>query len=102
MKWPEEDVLPGFEETTSRYVQQLESLSQEFITLFTEAFELPPDALADYAADPDGKLQHRVKIVKYPARKEGDSDQGVGPHFDGGFFTFVSAVLGERVKVRKC
>ncbi|KAJ2968416.1 hypothetical protein NUW54_g13225 [Trametes sanguinea] len=34
-------------------------------------------------------MQHRSKIVKYPARKEGESDQGVGPHFDGGFLTFL-------------
>ena len=31
-----------------------------------------------------------VQIVKYPTRDEVSSDQGVGPHFDAGFLTFVS------------
>lgn len=69
-------------------MDQVEKLSEEFIKLFTEAFELSKDALASYS-ELDGKLQHRAKIVKYPARDNLDSDQGVGPHFDGGFFTFV-------------
>ena len=30
-----------------------------------------------------------LQIVKYPNRDEVESDQGVGPHFDGGFLTFV-------------
>jgi isopenicillin N synthase-like dioxygenase len=35
----------------------------------------------------DGSLQ----IVKYPTRDEVASEQGVGPHFDAGFLTFVSS-----------
>jgi isopenicillin N synthase-like dioxygenase len=37
-------------------------------------------------------IQHRAKIVKYPVI-EGSSSQGVGPHADGGFLTFVSSTL---------
>ncbi|KAG8721945.1 hypothetical protein FRC08_008641 [Ceratobasidium sp. 394] len=29
------------------------------------------------------------QIVKYPVMPQGSSDQGVGPHFDGGFLTFL-------------
>ncbi len=62
-----------------------------------EAFELSEDALSPFfngSTKPEsGIMQHRSKIVKYPARKEGESDQGVGPHFDGGFLTFVRARL---------
>ena len=58
-----------------------------------EAFEIPEDALTPFfnggTKPKPGLMQHRSKIVKYPARKEGESDQGVGPHFDGGFLTFV-------------
>ncbi len=32
----------------------------------------------------------RYQIVKYPTRDEVASEQGVGPHFDAGFLTFVS------------
>jgi isopenicillin N synthase-like dioxygenase len=31
-----------------------------------------------------------IQVVKYPVMPEGSSDQGVGPHFDGGFLTLVS------------
>ena len=37
-----------------------------------------------------------VQIVKYPTRDEVNSDQGVGPHFDAGFLTFVSPSLSDR------
>ena len=33
------------------------------------------------------------QIVKYPTRDEVASEQGVGPHFDAGFLTFVSPPL---------
>jgi len=33
------------------------------------------------------------QIVKYPTRDEVASEQGVGPHFDAGFLTFVSSRL---------
>ena len=74
-------------------MDQVEQLSYEFISLIAEAFEVSEEALAPFFAGgtkpKPGVLQHRSKLVKYPARQEGESDQGVGPHFDGGFLTFV-------------
>ncbi|KAL7281369.1 hypothetical protein ACG7TL_004679 [Trametes sanguinea] len=91
--WPKEELIPGFKDTYSRYLAQVEQLSYEFIRLLAEAFEVPEEALAPFFAGGTrprpGLMQHRSKIVKYPARKEGESDQGVGPHFDGGFLTFL-------------
>ncbi|TFK90634.1 Clavaminate synthase-like protein [Polyporus arcularius HHB13444] len=92
-QWPPEELIPGFKETYLRYLAQVEQLSYEFISLMAEAFELSEDALSPFfngSTKPEsGVMQHRSKIVKYPARKEGESDQGVGPHFDGGFLTFL-------------
>ncbi|EJF65207.1 Clavaminate synthase-like protein [Dichomitus squalens] len=96
LQWPPEELLPGFKATYLRYLDQVEQLSYDFIRLIAEAFEVPEEAFAPFlggdAKPKPGVLQHRSKIVKYPARKEGDSDQGVGPHFDGGFLTFLLQV----------
>jgi len=87
-QWPDEDLLPGFKESMLRYLAQVEKLSYEFIGLLGEALGLSQDALkAFYEAD--GPTQHRAKVVKYPALDNLSSNQGVGPHFDGGFLTFL-------------
>ncbi|KAI0644712.1 Clavaminate synthase-like protein [Trametes meyenii] len=92
-QWPKEELIPGFQDTYLRYLAQVEQLSYDFIGLMGEAFEVSEEAFLPFF--PGGLkpkpnvLQHHSKLVKYPARKEGDSDQGVGPHFDGGFLTFL-------------
>ncbi|KDQ55561.1 hypothetical protein JAAARDRAFT_691380 [Jaapia argillacea MUCL 33604] len=87
-QWPKEDTMPGFRATMLRYLKQVEALSYEFINLLAEAFGLPPDAL-DQFYDRHGSMQHRAKVVKYPALDILDSNQGVGPHYDAGFLTFL-------------
>ncbi|KAH9859002.1 Clavaminate synthase-like protein [Lenzites betulinus] len=92
-QWPKEELVPGFKDVYLRYLAQVEQLSYDFITLVAEVFELSDEALKPFfpggSRPRPGLLQHRSKIVKYPARKEGESDQGVGPHYDGGFLTFL-------------
>ena len=68
-------------------MDQVTQLSYEFSSLVAEALGLPPDGLARFYDKPE-YMQHRLKVVKYPA-KEG-YNQGVGPHYDAGFLTFVS------------
>ncbi|KAI0784685.1 Clavaminate synthase-like protein [Abortiporus biennis] len=46
-QWPDEELVPGFRDTYSRYIAQ------------------------------------------YPVPEDDSSDQGVGPHYDGGFLTFL-------------
>ncbi|KAH8107671.1 hypothetical protein BXZ70DRAFT_912022 [Cristinia sonorae] len=87
-QWPDEELVPGFKSTFLRYLSQVEKLSFEFTRLIEEAFELPPHTL-DKFFPPDGRVQHRAKVVKYPAPADASSNQGVGPHFDGGFLTFL-------------
>lgn len=71
-----------------RYLDQVEALGYAFCGLIAEAFGLGPDGLSPFFDAPE-LMQHRAKIVQYPV-VEGKSDQGVGPHYDAGFLTFVS------------
>ena len=74
-----------------RYLDQVQDLSYKLSSLLAEAFGLPSNGLAHFY-DTDELMQHRSKIVRYPVVKEGDDDQGVGPHYDAGFLTFVECL----------
>ena len=87
VKWPDEELIPGFRDVLERYLGQVEDLSYRFSSLIAEAFGLGPDGLTQFYDIPS-LMQHRSKIVQYPV-VEGSSDQGVGPHYDAGFLTFV-------------
>ncbi len=86
-KWPDEELIPGFRETLETYLEEVESLSYKFSSLLAEALGLGPSGLAHFY-DTQELMQHRGKIVKYPV-VTGENDQGVGPHYDAGFLTFV-------------
>ena len=90
-QWPDEDLFPGFRDTMERYLNQVQDLSYKFSSLLAEAFGLSPNGLAHFY-DTDELMQHRSKIVRYPVIKDGDDDQGVGPHYDAGFLTFVESL----------
>ncbi|EPQ54797.1 Clavaminate synthase-like protein [Gloeophyllum trabeum ATCC 11539] len=91
-QWPDETLLPGFKATMLRYLNQVEQLSYDFITLLSEAFGLSSDALDVFFDKSPGAMQHRGKVVKYPALDSVNSNQGVGPHYDAGFLTFLLQV----------
>ncbi|KZT42521.1 iron/ascorbate oxidoreductase [Sistotremastrum suecicum HHB10207 ss-3] len=90
-QWPDDEDLPGFRATMSEYFDHVATLSYRFLELLSESFGLAPDALSIFLKDPND-LCHRGKVVKYPALVPGSSDQGVGPHFDPGFLTFLLQV----------
>lgn len=87
-QWPDEDLIPGFREVMEDYLLQVQALSHRFVRLLAEAFGLPSNALAKFY-DSDERMQHRGKVVKYPANDGSLTDQGVGPHYDAGFLTFL-------------
>lgn len=86
-QWPDEACIPGFKADFRRYLDQVTQLSYDFSSLIAEALGLPPDGLSRFYDEPP-LMQHRAKIVKYPVVQ--DHTQGVGPHYDAGFLTFVS------------
>ena len=71
----------------------LGACSFEFIALIAESLGLSSDALDIFFDRPNAVLQHRSKVVKYPPMAPGEDNQGVGPHYDAGFLTFVSLIL---------
>lgn len=74
----------------TEYLFQVQSLADNFVCLISEAMGLGPHGLAEFYDSAD-KMQHRAKLVQYPARnQQSDSDQGVGAHYDAGFLTIVS------------
>jgi len=91
LKWPDEALIPGFRGVVERYLDQVQDLSYKFSSLVAEAFGLGPGGLSPFYDAPEF-MQHRAKIVQYPVT-EGSNDQGVGPHYDGGFLTFVREYL---------
>lgn len=68
----------------SKYISELTTLSERFLTLVAEALSLPPDTFLSFLSD-----QHRLKLVHYPVSENGIG-QGVGPHKDSsGWWTFL-------------
>ncbi|KAI9571715.1 hypothetical protein HD554DRAFT_2203286 [Boletus coccyginus] len=87
-QWPDERLIPGFRHTLETYLAHVQQLSYRFVGLIAEAFGLPSDALNKFY-DRDELMQHRAKVVKYPADDGSLTHQGVGPHCDGGFLIFL-------------
>ncbi|KIK52160.1 hypothetical protein GYMLUDRAFT_50040 [Collybiopsis luxurians FD-317 M1] len=88
-QYPDDALIPGFQDTMKTYLSQVAALGTHFITLIAEALGLPPDGLSRFYDTPD-RMQHRGKVVQYPVPTErSESDQGVGPHYDAGFLTIL-------------
>ncbi|KZW01859.1 Clavaminate synthase-like protein [Exidia glandulosa HHB12029] len=94
-QWPSDEELPGFREVVEKFYVDTDVLAHDFTGLVVEALGLSHDALSDFF-EPPGHMQHRGKIIKYPEVKEGASNQGVGPHYDSGFLTFLLQASEQR------
>ncbi|KAF8169080.1 hypothetical protein BJ912DRAFT_187178 [Pholiota molesta] len=92
-QWPDEKLIPGFRDVMERYLEQVEDLGYKFCSLIAEAFGLGPEGLSAFFDTPD-LMQHRAKIVQYPVVQ--GYDQGVGPHYDAGFLTFLLQASSHR------
>jgi isopenicillin N synthase-like dioxygenase len=85
-QWPDENAIPGFKEVVNTYLNRVATLSYETASLIGEALGLGPKGLSQFYDAPE-LMQHRAKIVQYPPTE--NYDQGVGPHYDAGFLTFL-------------
>ncbi|KAJ5220378.1 Oxidoreductase 2OG-Fe(II) oxygenase family [Penicillium chermesinum] len=89
-QWPDSTALPGFREAIENYIAQITNLSGKFTALIAEALDLPPNAFDEAFDNPQ---QHKLKLIKYPPpppdHSEATGFQGVGPHKDSGFLTFL-------------
>ncbi|KAB8231206.1 isopenicillin N synthase family dioxygenase [Aspergillus alliaceus] len=88
-QWPDENAIPGFRQAIEAYLAEINPLSDAFRRLISEALDLPPTALDPYFDDPQ---QLKLKLIKYPPPPTSSTDaqtQGVGPHKDSEFLTFL-------------
>lgn len=84
--WPDERYVPEFRITVTRYIGKMSRLASIFNKLVAEAIGLPPDALDDYFKQ---NQQCKMKIIAYPSKACEKEEQGVGPHKDSDFLTYV-------------
>lgn len=89
-QWPDETAIPGFRQSFDTYLSEVSSLAELFPGLIAEALDLPPTTFDQVFDNPQ---QHKLKLIKYPpplgASNEESGFQGVGPHKDSGFLTFL-------------
>ncbi|KAL4973050.1 hypothetical protein BDW66DRAFT_169030 [Aspergillus desertorum] len=85
-QWPDEDAIPGFRQSVEAYLAELSPVAENFQVLIAEALDLPPAALKQFFDNP---VQQKLKLIKYPPPLSDAECQGVGPHKDSEFLTFL-------------
>lgn len=83
-QWP--GALPELRPVAERWIADLSALGIRLLQAFALALGQPENVFAPiYAPTPNLLL----KLIRYPGREATESDQGVGPHKDGGFVTLL-------------
>ncbi|MCJ1471143.1 hypothetical protein MMC07_009791 [Pseudocyphellaria aurata] len=114
-QWPDEKAVPGFRQALETYLSAIGKLGDTMRILVAEALDMEPTALVKFFNDPP---RNKLSLLKYPppplplpstngtnringtngvnrtngVSKEdttGGEFQGVGPHKDGGFLTYL-------------
>ncbi|KAL4901130.1 hypothetical protein BDW74DRAFT_170310 [Aspergillus multicolor] len=85
-QWPDESAIPGFRQSVEAYLAELSPVADNFQVLIAEALDLPSSALKQFFDDP---VQQKMKLIKYPPPPSTADSQGVGPHKDSEFLTFL-------------
>ncbi|KAL4773232.1 hypothetical protein BDW60DRAFT_216020 [Aspergillus nidulans var. acristatus] len=85
-QWPDENAIPGFRQSVEAYLAELSPVAENFQVLIAEALDLPPNALKQFFDKP---VQQKMKLIKYPPPPSDAEFQGVGPHKDSEFLTFL-------------
>lgn len=83
-QWP--DALPALQPQILSWLEHTRDVAQRLLQAFLVALEQPATALNRLVAPPHN---HRMKIIHYPGQAQGQSDQGVGAHKDGGLLTLL-------------
>ena len=83
-QWPA--ALPELKPALLHYQSEITALSIRVLRAFAAALAQPESVFEPiYAPEPN----QLIKIIRYPGRGEGESDQGVGAHKDSGFLTLL-------------
>lgn len=83
-QWPE--ALPELRPALLRLQAELTRVALKLSRAVAAALGQPEGA---FDAILDGAPNQLIKLIRYPGRPEGEDRQGVGPHKDSGFLTFV-------------
>ena len=81
--WPAQ--VPELERAANQYIEHLTGVAQNIIKAWSTALGQDADVFDDNFANPYPLL----KLVRYPAVEQGESDQGVGAHKDPGVITLL-------------
>lgn len=83
-QWP--TALPELRPVALKLQAQLTEVALKLGRALAVALDQPEDVFAPLFANNPRQL---LKLIRYPGRPEGEDRQGVGPHKDSGFLTFV-------------
>lgn len=83
-QWPE--ALPQLKPLLLQWQQAMTAMSLRLLRAFAQALSLPEQAFDPlYGEAPN----EHIKLIRYPGRAQGQSQQGVGAHKDSGFLSFL-------------
>ncbi|KAI0446136.1 putative oxidoreductase [Xylaria telfairii] len=103
-QWPDEKELPGFRKAVEDYLSVISELGNLMVGLVAEALDIEPTTMRPLFGNPP---RNKLSLLKYPVppnepprdqvetdkggicQEEDDVMQGVGPHKDGGFLTYL-------------
>ena len=83
-QWPE--AVPELKPALLAYQDAVTGLAIRVLKAFAGALEQPEDVFESIYTPWPNQL---TKIIRYPGRANGEADQGVGAHKDGGFVTIL-------------
>ncbi|HEY0328300.1 MAG TPA: 2-oxoglutarate and iron-dependent oxygenase domain-containing protein [Rhodopseudomonas sp.] len=83
-QWPA--ALPALKPTLLRYQAEVTRIAIAVLRALAAALGQPDDVFEPIYAPAPTQL---LKIIRYPGRAAGESDQGVGAHKDSGFVTIL-------------
>lgn len=83
-QWPVQ--LPQLKPLLLEWQQAMTRMSLHLLRAFAQALSLP-----EHAFDPlyGERPNEHIKLIRYPGRAAGQSNQGVGAHKDSGFLSFL-------------
>jgi isopenicillin N synthase-like dioxygenase len=83
-QWP--PALPDLKPVLLKYQEEVTALAIQITRAFSAALEQPENVFEPIYAPAPNQL---IKIIRYPGRAAGESDQGVGAHKDSGFLAVL-------------
>ncbi|AQZ11965.1 hypothetical protein BZL39_D00170 [Zygosaccharomyces parabailii] len=87
--WPDKQAAPLFRPVVTHYFEKMGKLAVIFRRLVAEAIGLEPTGFEGYFKE---NQQCKMKIISYPVPPLNKTDQitqGVGPHKDSDFLTYI-------------